>query len=265
MQISQLRQRLQRLPMDESDILPLAFVGLAIGEGVLALGLVWLGNSVAQLAKKPAPTLVQQVNGQAFTVRTAAEDYREPAVIRQLVHEWVAFTYTWSGKLPNASNAKTTQTAQTSASTLTPDEGVRVKRGRVPTVAWQAAFLLASDAKSNFREAFLAELTQVPGIDGVFSGSTRTVLVVQHVSEPQLLAGTTGRWQVDVVANLIIFDRERPAGYTVPWNNSYFVRAVDPPMTALEDQASEYQRVIYQLRQRGLEIEKIVPFVEKTP
>lgn len=257
MQISQLRQRLKRSPLDESDILPIAFVGLAVGEVILAFGLVWIGHSLSQISNKAAPTLVQKVDGQAFAVRAADHNYREPEVIRQLVHEWTTFTYTWSGKLPNSSASKE------GANQSVKDEGIRVQNGRVPTVAWQASFLLASDAKSNFREAFLQELTKVPGEEGVFSGATKTVLVVQHVSEPQLLAGASGRWQVDVVANLIVFDRAHPAGYTVPWNNSYVVRAVDPPQTALPDLANEYQRIIFQLRQRGLEIETITPLQGK--
>lgn len=106
MQISQLKQRLKRSPLDESDILPLAFVGLAIGEVILAFGLIWVGHSVSQLSNKAAPTLVQKVDGQAFAVRAADHDYREPEVIRQLVHEWTTFTYTWSGKLPASSGSK---------------------------------------------------------------------------------------------------------------------------------------------------------------
>lgn len=254
MQISQLRQRLKRSSIDESDILPLAFVGLAVGEVILALGLVWVGHSVSQLSNKPAPTLVQKVDGQAFAVRSTDHDYREPEVIRQLIHEWVTFTYSWSGKLPSSKDGKTIAAS---------DQGIQVQNGRVPTVAWQASFLLASDAKSNFREAFLEQLTKIPGEESVFSGATKTVLVVQHVSQPQQLAGATGRWQVDVVANLIVFDRVHPAGYTVPWNNSYFIRAVDPPQTPLPDQSNDYQRIIYQLRQRGLEIENIVPLQEQ--
>lgn len=255
MQIFELQRRLKRLPVDESDILPIAFVGLVFGEVILAIGLIWVGHSVSQIANKPAPTLVQRVDGQAFAVRTADRDYREPEVIRQLIQEWVSFTYTWSGKLPSA-NVK--EKAKSLA-----DEGMRLKSGRVPTVAWQASFLLASDAKSNFREAFLEELTKIPGVDGVFSGSTKTVMVIQHVSDPQLLAGETGRWQVDVVANLIVFDRTHPAGNTIPWNNSYIVRTVDPPQTPMPDKASDYQQIIYQLRQRGLEIENVVPLQER--
>jgi hypothetical protein len=257
MQISELRKRLKRLPMDESDILPLAFVGLVFGEIILAIGLLWVGHSVAEIAKKPAPTLVQRVDGQAFAVRDADRNYREPEVIRQLIHEWVAFTYTWSGKLPSVNTKDKKQSLA--------DEGIQVKNKRIPTVAWQASFLLASDSKSNFREAFLERLTQIPSIDAVFSGSTKTVMVIQHVSDPQLLAGETGRWQVDVIANLIFFDRANPSGNTIPWNNSYIVRAVDPPQTPLPDKTSDYQQIIYQLRQRGLEIENIVPLQERKP
>lgn len=257
MQISELRKRLKRSTLDSSDILPLAFVGLAIGEMLLAIGLIWIGHSINQIAQKPAPTLVQKVDGQAFTVRSTDHDYREPQVIRQLVQEWAALTYTWSGKV--------TTTIAGKAQSPTKDEGIKVKNKRVPTVAWQASFLLSSDSESSFREAFLEELTKMPHLEGVLAGNTKTVLVVQHVSEPQALAGTTGRWQVNLVANLIVVDRNHPAGITIPWNHAYFVRAVEPPQTPLPDPASDYQQVIYQLRQRGLEIEKILPFEGEKP
>lgn len=252
MHISELRKRLKRSSFDSSDILPLAFAGLAIGEAILAAGLIWVGHSLSQLSNKPAPTLVQKTDGQAFAVRTADTNYREPQVIRQLVTEWATFTYTWSGKM--------TTSIAGQAQSATKDEGIKIKNKRVPTAAWQASFVLSSDAQSNFRESFLEELAAMPTIDGVLVGNTKTVLVVQHVSEPQALAGTSGRWQVNMVASLILFDREHPAGYAIPWNHSYFVRAVEVPQTPLPASASEYQQVIYQLRQRGLEIEKILPF-----
>jgi hypothetical protein len=78
MQISELKRKSQRFRVDSTDILPLAFVGLSVATIVLSFGTIWLGISFAKLAAQKPPTLVQQVDGKAFTVRPMAYRYREP-------------------------------------------------------------------------------------------------------------------------------------------------------------------------------------------
>jgi hypothetical protein len=236
--ISDLKRKSQRFKLDSSDILPLAFLGLSVGVMFLTVAFIWLALSVSKLANQQPPTLVQQVDGRAYTVRAEDYYYREPEVIRKTVSDWAVMTFSW-GNLPGKQ-----QTAI--------DPGVEVKgRKRVPTGAWEASFLLAPD----FRDAFLNQFAQEVISPGVFEGKVAAVLVPQTISPPQV-AGE-GRWKVDMVATRILFDGTNPSGYAMPFNRTFYVKAVDPPHNPLTQNATEYQRVVYQMLERGLQIEEI--------
>lgn len=242
MQISNLKQKAKRFKLDSSDILPLAFAGLSVGVVMLSFAVFWLAASFSKLANQKTPTLVQQVDGRSFTVRPAAYNYREPQAIRQLVQDWAVMTFTW-GSLPG-------QQKDDSKS----DEGVKVANGdRVPTTSWEASFVLDPD----FRDTFLTQLATELVPDSVFTGGTSAVLVPQNISEPQF-AGE-GRWQVDLVATRIVFDDTNPSGYSIPFNRTFYVKAVEPPQNPLKENATDYQRAIYRMRERGLMIEEIRP------
>ncbi|MBF2050775.1 MAG: hypothetical protein IGS54_26000 [Elainella sp. C42_A2020_010] len=239
--ISDLKRKSQRFKLHSSDILPLAFVGLSIGVVFLTVAFIWLAIGVSKLANQPPPTLVQQVDGRAYVVRAEDYNHREPEVIRKTVSDWAVMTFSW-GSLPGKQERET-------------DPGVQVKgRRHVPTSAWEASFLLAPD----FRDTFLSDLAEKVIPTGVFEGQVAGVLVPQTVSPPQL-AGT-GRWKVDMVATRIIFDSTNPSGYSIPFNRTFYVKAIDPPYNPLTQNATEYQRVVYQLLESGLQIEQIQPF-----
>lgn len=67
---------------------------------------------------------------------------------------------------------------------------------------------------------------------GVFSGSAQSVLNIETISTPRELQA--GYWQVDMVANLLIFDPTHPQGLAVPFNKSLFVQAVEWSPSPLE-------------------------------
>lgn len=241
--ISDLKRKSQRFKLDSSDILPLAFVGLSTGVMFLTVAFIWLAMGVSKLANQPPPTLVQQVNGRAYRVRTEDYFHREPEVIRKAVSDWAVMTFSW-GNLPGKQSGEI-------------DPGVQVKgRKRVPTSAWEASFLLAP----NFRDRFLSDLAEKVIPVGLFEGQVAGVLVPQTVSPPQL-AGH-GRWKVDMVATRILFDSTNPSGYSIPFNRTFYVRAVEPPRNPLTQNATEYQQVVYQMLESGLQIEQIQPFEE---
>lgn len=241
--ISDLKRKSQRFKLDSSDILPLAFVGLSVGIVFLTVAFIWLALVVSKLANQQPPTLVQQVDGRAYRVRTENYDHREAEVIRKTVSDWAMISFSW-GNLPGKQ-----QTAI--------DPGVAVKgRKRVPTGTWEASFLLTPD----FRDRFLSEMAEKVIPAGVFEGQVAGVLVPQTVSPPQL-AGE-GRWKVDMVATRIIFDSSNPSGYSIPFNRTFYLRAVDPPQNPLAQDATEYQRVVYQMLEGGLQIEEIRPLEE---
>jgi hypothetical protein len=240
MQFSHLLRKRKLPKLDSSDILPLAFAGLSVGVLILSVAFFWLSFSLAKVANQKPPTLVQQVNGKAFTVRPADYTYREPEVIRRVVSDWATMTFTW-GTLPG-NQAKA------------PDEGVEVGSGkRVPSPVWAASFLLAPD----FRDEFLNQLGTEVIPEGVFDGEISAVLVPQEVSPPQAVG--EGQWKVDLIATRIVFDPSNPAGTTIPFNRQIYLRAVEPPKNPLTEQATKEQKVVYQSLEGGLQIEEIRP------
>jgi hypothetical protein len=239
--ISVLKDKLPKF--NSSDILPLAFLILASGQAVFAFTLIWLGVSFSKLADQPPSTLVQQVDGRAFTVRAEDHWYREPEVIRKTVSDWSMLTFSW-GKAPGKQG-----TAQ--------DEGVEVKDDRVPTSAWEASFLLTPD----YRDAFLEKLAADVVPADVFTGKVSGVLVIQTISPPQALGA--GRWRVDMVATRILFDVANPSGISIPFNRTFYLTAIDPPRNPLKEDATEYQRVVYQTLAAGLQIEEIRPLEQE--
>ncbi|MEO1396084.1 MAG: hypothetical protein AAFV90_24565 [Cyanobacteria bacterium J06634_5] len=240
MQLSHLIRKRKLPKVDSSDILPLAFAGLSLGVITLAIAFFWLAFSLAKVSNQQPPTLVQQVDGKAFTVRSADYTYREPEVIRRVVSDWATMTFTW-GTLPG-NQAKATE------------EGIDVAGGKkVPASTWAASFLIAPD----FRDEFLKQLSNDIIPEGVFGGEISAVLVPQQISPPQAL--DEGRWQVNLMATRIIFEPSNPAGTTIPFNRRFYLRAVEPPQNPLKNQATPQQKVIYQSLESGLQIEEIRP------
>ncbi|MEL6491576.1 MAG: hypothetical protein AAFV85_11100 [Cyanobacteria bacterium J06634_6] len=240
MQLSHLLRKRKLPSVDSSDILPIAFAGLSISILTLSIAFFWLAFSLAKVSNQKPPTLVQQIDGKAFTVRPADYLYREPEVIRRVVSDWATMTFTW-GTLPGNQVKE-------------PDEGIEVAGGkRVPKSTWITSFLIAPD----FRDQFLQQLSQDIIPEGVFSGDVSAVLIPQQISPPQVLG--EGRWQVDLMATRVIFDSSNPAGTTIPFNRRLYLRAVEPPQSPLKEQAAPQQQVIYQSLESGLQIEEIRP------
>ena len=241
MQIADLRRKIHRFKLDSSDILPLAFAALAVGVLTLSFSTLWLAIAFAKLANQKPPTLVQQVDGRAFTVRAADSTYREPESIRRTVSDWAVMSFTW-GKPPGSNNTQV-------------DEGkpLEGRRERIPTAAWEASFLLAPD----FRDVFLEQFAKTIVPQDVFKGEVAAVLIPQNFSPPAL-AGE-GYWRIDMIATRIVFDAANPAGRTLPFNRTFYVKAIQPPQNPLAEQATEYQRLVYAMLERGVQIEEIRP------
>jgi hypothetical protein len=241
MRISELKNKTQRLRIDSSDILPMAFAGLSIATIILSAGTLWLGFSFSKLAKQKPPTLVQQVDGKAFTVRPSAYTYREPEVIRRTISDWSVMTFTW-GKPPGTDKAD-----------IDPGKVVSAKQERIPQTAWEASFLLAPD----FRDTFIQQLATEIVPQEVFQGQVAGVLVPQNLSAPESVG--EGRWRIDMVATRIIFDNANPAGRSIPFNRTFFIKAIPPPQNPLPNPTNDYQRIVYSMLERGVQIEEIRP------
>ncbi len=235
---------LKGIKLDGSDILPIAVAVMTVTQLLQFCAVVGLSGSYKRLAEEPGITLVQQTDGGAFIARSEARNHREPEVVRELVKTWVTFTFNWKGTLPSPDGK-----------TQVRDPGIPVADGRVPTVAWQASFLLP-DAT---REPFLNRLAKDWVPTGLFSGSTNTVLTIEELSEPELVDQEAGLWRVNLVSSVNYLERDNPVGESRAYNVYFLLRAVDPPAHPLNADASTYQKIVYQLRQRGLQITDIRP------
>lgn len=248
MQISDLKRKSQRFKLDSTDILPIAFAGLSIGVFILAIVTFWLAVSFSKLSNQKPPTLVQQVNGNAFTAQPADHQHREPEVIRRTISNWAIMTFTW-GKLPGQNKPQVDEGKEIAAD----PSSQRSDRHRVPSSAWEASFLLAPD----FRDAFLQKLATDIIPEGVFRGQVAAVLVPQNFSEPESTG--EGHWRIHMIATRILFDNANPAGQTIPFNRTIYVRAIDPPQSPLGQNTTDYQRLVYSMLENGLQIEEIRP------
>lgn len=248
MQIFDLKRNSQRFKLDSTDILPLAFAGLSFGVFILAIVTFWLAVSFSKLSTQKPPTLVQQVDGNAFTARSADYQYREPTVIRRTVSNWAVMTFTW-GKLPGQTKPQIDPGKEVAIDA----SRQRHDRRRIPTSAWEASFLLAPD----FRDAFLQKLATEIVPDGVFRGQVAAVLVPQNFSDPESTGA--GHWRIHMIATRIVFDDTNPAGQSIPFNRTIYVKAIDPPHNPLGQNITDYQRLVYSMLESGLQIEEIRP------
>lgn len=226
------------LTAESKNLLAMLQLGILGIQGVMFLLLAFLATRQNALANRQ-PTMAQLINGDTIYVSEQERNWRYPSVIRQVVAGWTTLTFNWEGTI---------------AGTDKPDEGVQVTGGgKVPLNTWFASMLL----EANFAEASLKEISKlVPA--SVFSGQTRSVVVINYISEPRQIA--PGRWQVDMVATRIVIDRSSGASKREAFNRTFTLEAVEIPRSPLEADAPLVEQKIYEIRAAGLQIIDIVPF-----
>ncbi|WP_083887221.1 hypothetical protein [Nodosilinea nodulosa] len=225
-----------------SDILPLFVLGTLGIQGLLLVMTLLNTARINHLAHRPVPSLVQLVDGHSISTEAVDPNQRTPEVIQQFVKTAMGLMFTWN------SQGQTTDTA--TAASAPAAQGVPVNHGRITTASWQASFAL----KEDFRTAFLDQVAAITP-PGIFSGSAQSVLTIETISTPKELQA--GYWQVDIVANLLIFDPTHPQGLAIPFNKSLFVQAVEPAEDPLPETSTPLQKAVYRLRENGLEITEI--------
>ncbi|MGD1944278.1 MAG: hypothetical protein ACFB0G_23520 [Leptolyngbyaceae cyanobacterium] len=225
------------------NLLPL-FVVVSVGmSGLSLLGILILGTVTARLANRPVPTLVQTVDGESILTESMDHLDRTPETIRRFTADTLTMMFTWNPVQQDASGGQ-----------VVTDQGVEVGKSRATTRSWQASFALAED----FRPTFLAEVGEMTPSD-VFAGTAQSVLNIESLSEPKRLAA--GQWEIEVVANLIIFHSQHPQGLAIPFNKKILLKAVEPPSDPLGDEATGIQRAVYQVRSSGLQIVQMTEIV----
>lgn len=244
----QIRRFQPTLLPESKNLLPMCFVGLSIFVGLQTLLVLFLSVKVNNLATRKT-TFVQLVDGRAVAIREEAVTYRTPDLVKNVARQWTILTWTWDSKLPGTSK---------------PDVGQKIGSNRLPTTAYLASFLLQGKTKSSgssFREESrkaIAELTPA----GVFSGNTRSTILISYVSEPRTIA--PGRYEVDMVATRNVIDQSGQIE-EIPFNRTFTLEAVDIPRSPLGKDATDVERAVYNVREAGLEITDIKPFNPNQP
>ena len=113
------------------------------------------------------------------------------------------------------------------------------------TSDFDAGLACSEDFRAKLLEG-IAESTP----ESVFEGKTQSMLVIKYLSEPKKIA--EGRWQLQMVANLVMLQDGKGVGKPTSFNRNIFVRAVEPPL--LPKKATKLQQQMYKARQNGLEI-----------
>ena len=238
---------------DSSDILPLFALGtLGIQGLVLLLGIINTAR-VNHLAHKPAPAMVQMLDGRSVSMEPVDHLQRTPETVHRFVKDSLALMFTWNSKVTTVpANPATRSQLMAPATQPVTDPGVSLggNGGKVTASSWQASFALQED----FRSQFLAAIATLTPPE-VFTGKAQSVLSFESVSQPKPMDDDT--WQVDVVANLLIFDGTHPQGLTVPFNKSVFVAAIEPTTDPLPDHSTPIQQAVYRLKQSGLQIREM--------
>lgn len=237
------------LEASRRNLLPLVVLGsialqifILIQTGLLT---IW----VAKLARKPPPVLVELAEGRAVTVAPAKPLYRSPDSIKQFAATKMVQLFSWSSILPPRAGSEV-QGTKSDRDTGVPINSIRQSDRKMTTPAWEASFALSESFRSTFVEK-LAELTP----RSVFLGSTKTLLVVNHISEPEELE--PGKWQLNLVANLMTFTGQDKIGSAVPFNKTVYVQAVYPQPLVQQGDKESPESTVYRARQAGLEIYRI--------
>lgn len=244
--------KLHRLHQDKRNRDSMALVALT-SLGLAGISLVvqlFLFLAYAQLARKPAPSLVQLTNGETIAVRAMGSLERDPAVVQRFVTDSLILLMSWHPRLP-ASRDRYGNLAEAQTDTGVEVSDAQGNQRRITTTAFQASFTFAE----HFRQELVQLLAQMTP-EGVFSGKAQTLLMFQAVTQPESLG--PGRWSVSVVGHLVYSKTGSAETQRIPFNKQVIVRAVDtPPLPHDGALASPLEAAVQGIRQAGLEIEQM--------
>ncbi|BAY80485.1 hypothetical protein NIES25_69730 (plasmid) [Nostoc linckia NIES-25] len=217
---------------------------VSIGQFVILIFLffITLANSskLSQISSS-RPTLVELQDGTSIRAVAVGEKDRTDQAIMDFTGRTMMNLMSWNA-IPKSSDE-----------TLNPrelklDPGVQIADKKLTTNTWTSGFALSED----FRASFLREIAGLTPSD-VFSGDTQSALLVRYLSNPQKIE--SGKWQLDMVANLVVFKGKDQLGNAISFNKTIFIRAVNTP--PLPNNPSVQQVAAYNARKAGMEIYRI--------
>lgn len=206
---------------------------------LIFLQIIFLNQLNLKLANRPAPSLVQLVEGKTVMTTTVDFNQRTPDVIKRFVGSTMTLLFNWTGQLPPTETQENPQLPQI-------DPGISIGNGKITTSAYEAAFALSPDFRQEFLETLAALIPQQ-----VFTTDTQSILMISFLGEPQQLE--PGNWKVKMIASLLIFQSANQIGQAIPLNKEILLRAVQPPFS-FPSNSTPLQQTVYQVRSAGLEI-----------
>lgn len=219
-----------------------SFVMLALtASNLLVLFMVfWLAASISRIANRQAPTLVQQVGGQAFVAKPVDYDYRDPQILQNVAREWALLNFSF-GTLPQINH-------QT--------EEVSYDGKNLPEQTVTASYLFTDSIRDAYLKGFAENIytaeTQRGGLSSLY--------MPYRISAPKELE--RGRWEVDVIGSRLITTPENPSGELIATNVRLEMVAAEVPILALEENPTAAAKTTYRLLEAGVRIDKITALKE---
>ncbi|NJM99411.1 MAG: hypothetical protein HC800_21760 [Phormidesmis sp. RL_2_1] len=219
-----------------------SFVMLALSaSNLLVLFMMfWLAASVSRIANRQAPTLVQQVGGQAFVAKPVDYDYRDPQILQNVAREWALLNFSF-GTLPQINH-------QT--------EEVSYDGKNLPEQTVTASYLFTDGIRDAYLKGF-AENIYTPEAQ---RGGLSSLYMPYRISAPEELE--RGRWEIDVIGSRLITTPENPSGELIATNVRLEMVATEVPILALEENPTAAAKTTYRLLEAGVRIDKITALKE---
>lgn len=236
-------KRLNRLLPDTAERKAdgnVVMLALIISNAMTLLMMFWLAASVSRLSNQQAPTLVQQVGGQAFIAKPVDYSYRDPQVLQNVAREWALLNFSF-GTLPQVNH-------QT--------ENVSYKNTELPEQTVTASYLLTDTARDTYLKGFAENLYSSAARRGELS----SLYMPYRISAPKQIE--TGRWQVDVIGSRLITSPANPSGELVSTNVRLELVAAEVPLLALEEHPTDAAKTTYRLLESGVRIDQITAIKE---
>ena len=164
------RLRQDKRKRDSIALMTLTALGLAATSLIIQL---FLFLAYAQLARKPAPSLVQLKTGDTIAVQAMGSLERDPAVIQRFVTDSLILLMSWHNHLPAVRDdyGNLGEPLKDPGIEVTGENGVR---RRITTSAFQASFTFSEGFRQELVQ-LLAEMTP----EAVFTGKVQSLLMFQ--------------------------------------------------------------------------------------
>lgn len=220
----------------DGDYTPQLIMFSTVASAAAILTSISLSISYAQIAGKPASTLVQTNNG-ALTVEEQHYLYRTPATIREFTGQTLSMLLNWNGKtLDRYGNLKS-------------DPGVDAGgQNKIPTLAYEASNAFTTDKR--LRTQVVERISNWMTPDFLSSKSTQR-LEIKKIGIPQKLK-KKGHWRVNVISTRYI----KKGSFVEPitFNKVLFLRAIPIINNPSPETATPEQKAFYKTRAHGLEV-----------